>query len=418
MKTLPQVRPAILLLAILSYFDILAQTPDLKGPLLNETPIFKEVEGLLAVEAEHFYKQSKTEQRQWYRISKNESPRISRDDDESHCHGASNHTYLEILPDTRVSHGDTLIRGENFSNEGGKIGVLHYKVFFDNPGRYYVWVRAFSTGSEDNGLHVGINGTWPISGQRMQWCEGKNKWTWESKQRTKDEHCGVAKSIYLDITKRGDHDILFSMREDGFEFDKFILTKDINYVPKALGPKSVITEGLLPEAPAPCRSEKSKTSYFRTIATSNPNNTYIAAQEFPIEHSNFYKHGKNWLAINPETHKEATTSCSFKFESGIYDVIFVGVGENDGKSIFTIAINDSELGSYAPPLTEHLFEEGKAFNALWKNIEIKNGDQIYIKAEVATDGTEWTRGRWAGIIFAPVGEGNKIQDAPSSYSAN
>jgi len=61
------------------------------------------------------------------------------------------------------------------------MAVLTYNVHFSTPGRYYVWARAYSTGSEDNGLHVGLNGDWPASGQRMQWCQGKNNWRWESK---------------------------------------------------------------------------------------------------------------------------------------------------------------------------------------------------------------------------------------------
>ncbi len=58
----------------------------------------------------------------------------------------------------------------------------------------------------------------------MQWCEGKNQWTWESKQRTDSIHCGEPKKIFLEIIEPGLHTIQFSMREDGFAFDKFVLT--------------------------------------------------------------------------------------------------------------------------------------------------------------------------------------------------
>jgi len=68
---------------------------------------------------------------------------------------------LEVLPDKRRNNKDKLIHGENFSNEPGKMALLVYPVHFNTPGRYYVWVRAYSTGSEDNGLHVGIDDTWP-----------------------------------------------------------------------------------------------------------------------------------------------------------------------------------------------------------------------------------------------------------------
>lgn len=178
---------------------------------------------VIEVEAENFISQSNIEHRKWERISA-DSRRVLPDPDSMEWEGASNGEFIELLPDTRVTHADELKPGINFSNEPG-IAVIDYKVTIRRSGRYYVWVRAFSTGSEDNGIHVGIDGEWPQSGQRMQWCEGKNQWTWESKQRTNEHHCGEEKKIYLDIKEVGEHTISFSMREDGFAFDKFILTQ-------------------------------------------------------------------------------------------------------------------------------------------------------------------------------------------------
>jgi hypothetical protein len=130
-----------------------------------------------------------------------------------------------------------LIHGENFSNQPGKLAILVYPVHFNTTGRYYVWVRAYSTGSEDNGIHVGLDGTWPESGRRLQWCEAKNSWRGESMQRTEAEHCGEPYKIYLDIEQPGLHTIEFSMREDGFEFDKWLMTKDRNFArPEDPGP--------------------------------------------------------------------------------------------------------------------------------------------------------------------------------------
>ncbi|MFC5624805.1 hypothetical protein [Algoriphagus winogradskyi] len=183
--------------------------------------------GFIVVEAEDFFMQSKTDKRKWEVLKKQ-----TTSEGLSHqLETASNNSYIEVLPDTRITHEDELIQGENFSNEAGEMAIVSYEVNFTNPGRYYVWVRAYSTGSEDNGIHVGIDGSWPESGQRMQWCEGKNAWTWGNRQRTKEEHCGVPHQIYLDVEAAGDHIIQFSMREDGFEFDQFLLTQDINYVP-------------------------------------------------------------------------------------------------------------------------------------------------------------------------------------------
>lgn len=34
----------------------------------------------------------------------------------------------EILPDTRITHGDKLTEEENFSNAAGAMAILHYRV--------------------------------------------------------------------------------------------------------------------------------------------------------------------------------------------------------------------------------------------------------------------------------------------------
>lgn len=198
--------------------------------------VFEEVDGIITAEAEHFSNQEQTETRQWKIVNNTVAEFPGPDPDPKHLEGASGGAYVEILPDSRVTHDDKLIAGTNFSNEPGKIGVLNYKIYVHNPGRYYVWVRAYSTGTEDNGLHVGLNGNWIESGRRMQWCEGKNAWTWESKQRTEEEHCGVPRQIFVDIDNPGYHTISFSMREDGFEFDKWVLSKKYQK-PESKGPE-------------------------------------------------------------------------------------------------------------------------------------------------------------------------------------
>lgn len=191
----------------------------------------EERDGYVEVEAERFSSQEKTDKRRWHLVSATEAPDVSADGDPSHSASAGGGAYLEVLPDTRRTHDDQLVAGENFSNKPGEMAVLTYAVTFRTAGRYYVWVRAFSTGTEDNGIHVGLNGEWPPTGARMQWCEGKNSWHWASKQRTAEQHCGVPGLIYLDVPAAGVHTVQFSMREDGFEFDKFILTTDPKFAP-------------------------------------------------------------------------------------------------------------------------------------------------------------------------------------------
>ena len=191
-------------------------------PLFTNAQLFEERNGIVAVEAENFFRQSDNRIRHWEIIAGTGKEGAVPDA----LTDAGGRKYLQVLPDTRVTKEDKLIAGENFSNQPGMMAVISYRIWFNSIGKYYVWVRAFSTGAEDNGIHAGLDGEWPESGQRMQWCEGKNQWTWASRQRTEAVHCGEEQLIYLDIKTTGEHVVSFSMREDGFRFDKFILSAE------------------------------------------------------------------------------------------------------------------------------------------------------------------------------------------------
>lgn len=213
--------------------EIRSKVISIKEALKNAVP-FEENNGFIEVEAEAFqYNSNNGTKRDWYiRTSNDESNVLFKNITENHSITASGSSYIEALPDTRITHDDPLIHGENFFPIQGLGGVVSYKLKFNTPGIYYVWASAFSNGSEDNGVHVGLDGEWPETGARMQWCEGKNKWTWSSAQRKKDNHCGVPNTISLNIKKTGEYIISFSMREDGFEMDRWIMTKNINFIPE------------------------------------------------------------------------------------------------------------------------------------------------------------------------------------------
>jgi len=232
---------ALIAIAVLAN-GLRACANDLISP--NATPelIFEESNGIVAVEAEHFYKQVLTDSRAWYIVSSTSESNGKLDADPKHVASASGGAYLEVLPDTRANHGHKLIKGENFTDEPGQMAVLSYKVYVHTPGRYYVWVRAFSSGTEDNGIHVGIDGKWPASGRRWQTVQ-KQKWAWDCKQRTQEVHAGVPMQLFLDIDSIGEHEIMFSMREDGFEMDKFVLASDKDFKPKGHGPAVNVKSG-------------------------------------------------------------------------------------------------------------------------------------------------------------------------------
>jgi hypothetical protein len=132
----------------------------------------------------------------------------------------------------------------------------------------------------------------------------------------------------------------------------------------------------------------------------------MQATDFPIEGTPYYVN-QNWLAINnPDVNKEAETRAPFPYPSGKYDVVLFAVGESDGRSEYWVSCNDQQIGHFAVPLSSEMFEEGKKFNVLWKNVAVENGDAISVKAKVGTDGQEFSRGRWAGLAFVPVGQGD------------
>jgi Domain of unknown function (DUF5060)/Gylcosyl hydrolase family 115 C-terminal domain len=184
---------------------------------------------LIRIEAESFQKERLTEKRRW---------EIKADRE-----GASGGTYIQALPDTRQSHDDKLIHGENFTDKPGDMAVLEYTIEVMEVGRYFVWARTWSSNSEDNGLHFGLDGQWPESGERWQTVE-KGGWHWDCKQRTTKEHTGEPMQLWLDIDQPGSHTLMISMREDGTALDQILLTTDTAYRP----------EGVSYEAEPPAKS--------------------------------------------------------------------------------------------------------------------------------------------------------------------
>ena len=246
----------------------------------------------IVVEAEHFSAQEKDDRRHWHTLTKSGTlpdkegagdPKTWVRSIHSAAKPASRGSFLRLLPDTRRTHADRLIHGENFNPVPGEMAILKYPVHFDAAGRYYVWVRAFSTGTEDNGIHVGINGRWPESGQRMQWCEGKDNWTWACAQRTEANHCGEPMQIFLDVDSPGQHTIAFSMREDGFAFDQFLLTKDREYRPAGSEPG----EAVLPPNDVPSPSSVRPKSTAWNLAPDS-----ASKMVFP---------DKDWIKATPES---------------------------------------------------------------------------------------------------------------------
>lgn len=356
--------------------------------------VFEEVNGLVAVEAENFSTQKKTDKRKWYL---NTGGEISDE--------ASGKAFMEILPDTRVSHSDILISGENFSNNPGAMAIMEYQVFFNTPGRYYVWARCYSSGPEDNGIHVGINGIWPESGQRLQWCDGKNTWRWESKQRTNEVHCGVAGQIYLDVPTAGIHTVAFSMREDGFKLDKWLMTIDPDFVrPEDAGPMEKHYKGITKTSPV--------TGIYYLSALNDFDN--ITSGTVP-----YYKDkGNNALAIDASKKslrdEFARATTNFYGSTGNYDITITTLAEFDGECTYKLFVNGAEIGSLINASVPRE-DDYKPLKTVFPNVKLQANDIIAIESNTHTnglipegEGTAWARGRWSGITLTPCSEKNSV----------
>lgn len=156
------------------------------------------------------------------------TPQTADDPDPNHSDLAIGNAYLELLPDIRVTHADPTSPPVAFWSNPGIGPTLEYEVDFPEAGRYHVHVRALSTGTEDNGIYVGLNDDWPASGLRLQFCTAGQGWRWSSRQRDSGNNgpCGVEKTIWLDVENPGINTVKFSAREDGFEIDHIMLIKD------------------------------------------------------------------------------------------------------------------------------------------------------------------------------------------------
>jgi hypothetical protein len=66
----------------------------------------------------------------------------------------------------------------------------------------------------------------------------------------RQNHCGEPRTIFLDVATAGLHTVSFSMREDGFEFDKWAMTQDPAWQPPPSGKR---WSGDFGRARLPCR---------------------------------------------------------------------------------------------------------------------------------------------------------------------
>jgi len=166
---------------------------------------------LISMEAEYFDVDKKTSTHQWVRTAIGNS---------------SNDDAMVTTPD----HGQLAGSPENTP-------MLSYMVYFNHPGKHYIWVRGFGdTNKSGNGvsdsIQIGLNGKLADTAYRID--QFPAKWTWS-------RHTPSNPVASLNIVNAGVNMVNIWMREDGLAIDKFVITSDPNFVPTGFGP--AVTDG-------------------------------------------------------------------------------------------------------------------------------------------------------------------------------
>ena len=130
---------------------------------------------------------------------------------------------MEAQPNVGVNEGSTSTAGPELS----------YVVNFTSAGTYYVWMRGIADSppgpSVNDSVLVGLDGA-------ITTAIGNSGWTTNAGFYWDGAANVLAGSDAIVITNTGPHVINVWMREDGFDFDKLVLTTNANYTPTDVGP--------------------------------------------------------------------------------------------------------------------------------------------------------------------------------------
>jgi hypothetical protein len=140
--------------------------------------------------------------------------------------------FWEFNTDPTGFSGDGFMRAMPDGTGGGN-PRLNFEVKFVKTGIHYVWVRGYSTSGEDDSCHVGLDDDETTS-DRIQAGSGNSTWEWSIDRR---DNQGLAQ---VNVTSVGVHTLHVRMREDGWRFDKIVLTTNANYTPTGNGPPESI----------------------------------------------------------------------------------------------------------------------------------------------------------------------------------
>lgn len=148
---------------------------------------------------------------------------------------AGRHTWYSVYPTVRSGFG-AYQAGPNTGTSLARTSVvnsprLDFKINFRRTGTFYLWLRGSGASSNDDAVHVGLNGTLLSTAATLSGFSSALAW------RRMDTNGAVAR---VSISNTGVHTLNLWMSEDGFLVDKLLLTQDTAFVPSGNGPNESV----------------------------------------------------------------------------------------------------------------------------------------------------------------------------------
>ncbi len=155
---------------------------------------------------------------------------------------AGGHSWVEVFPNG-VSGSAMAATPNNGTNvNSGYVTSsprLDFEVNFAKTGIHFVWIRGIGASGFDDSVHVGLNNSAVASADRITKFSPSPGWSGQTMD-------GVVATI--NVTSLGLNTINVWMREDGFVFDKLVLSTDATFTPTGSGPSESL-KGDLPQLP-------------------------------------------------------------------------------------------------------------------------------------------------------------------------
>ncbi|MFW2404642.1 MAG: chitobiase/beta-hexosaminidase C-terminal domain-containing protein, partial [Gammaproteobacteria bacterium] len=168
-------------------------------------------DGLLSIEAESFHVNTANGGKDWVLVSPG---------------GESGAGAMEAAPNTGTN---------NKTNYESASPRLDYEVEFAHAGTHFIWIRGIGSSDFDDSLHVGLNGSGSSSSEGITYFINGSTFSWANTSLV------TGSVATVNVPSPGLHTLNIWMREDGFVFDKVVLTKNASLDPE-------VTYG--PEGPA------------------------------------------------------------------------------------------------------------------------------------------------------------------------